>query len=292
MNDQLWRGTAFDGQFRVLAVASTQATQTMRDLHDLSPVSTLLLGKMISAAAMLSLDLKAEGAEVSLRLDGDGPLRGAFMICSGGGDLRGYAFEPGLWLEEAEANFYPVRALGSGTLTVIRSYPGKQPAAGTTALREGELAQNLAHYFHQSEQIPSVVNLGVLIDKTAAVRASGGFIIQQLPDADPKLADELVAALAKTPNVSDLMDMGLTLPQIIERFVITGGGLDLEPARTIRYHCNCSRDRFERALRLLGRRELEEMRNGVDPQCHFCNASYHFSADDIEALIASLENEK
>ncbi len=261
----------------------------MRDLHDLSPVNTLLLGKMISATAMLSLDLKVPQAEVSLRLDGDGPLRGALMICNGLGDLRGYAFEPQLWLDKVEDNFSPVRALGSGTLSVIRSQPNQKPVTGTTALGEGELAQNLAHYYDQSEQIPTVVNLGVLIDKTASVRASGGFIIQQLPDADPKLADELIDSLHKTPNVSDLMDMGLSLPEIITRFVVAGEKLDLDPVHTIRYRCNCSRGRFERALRLLGKAELEDMREGIDPQCHFCNASYHFSSGDINSLIVSLE---
>ncbi|MBP7205591.1 MAG: Hsp33 family molecular chaperone HslO [Candidatus Cloacimonetes bacterium] len=287
--DQLWRGTAFGGQFRVLAVESTPSIQKMRDLQDLSPVNTLLLGKMISAAAMLSLDLKVPEAEVSLRLDGDGPLRGALMICNGLGDLRGYAFEPQLWLDTPEDNFYPVRALGSGTLSVIRTQPNLKPVTGTTALGEGELALNLAHYFDQSEQVPTVVNLGVLIDKTASVRASGGFIIQQLPDADPKLADELIASLHKTPNVSDLMDMGLSLPEIITRFVIAGEKLDLVPDHTIRYRCNCSRERFERALRMLGKAGLEDMREGIDPLCHFCNASYHFSPEDINFLIDSLD---
>ncbi len=289
--DQIWRGTAFDGQFRVMAVESTQTIQTMRDLHDLSPVNTLLLGKMISAAAMLSLDLKVPEAELSLRLDGDGPLGGALIICSGSGDLRGYAFHPQLWLEEAEDNLYPVRALGAGTLSVMRSIPNKKPTSGTTALGEGELAQNLAHYFDQSEQIPTVVNLGVLIDKTASVRASGGFIIQQLPQADPKLADELIAALAKTPNVSDLMDMGLSLPEILTRFVIPEDKLVLTLSHLIQYRCNCSRERFERALLLLGSAELEEMREGIDPVCHFCNSSYHFGPPDMDNLIAALREE-
>ncbi len=290
MNDQLWRGTAFSGQFRVLAVSATQTAQTMRDLNDLSPVNTLLLGKMISAAAMLSLDLKVAEAEVTLRVDGDGPLRGALLICSGSGDLRGYAFEPRLWLEETEDNLFPVRALGAGTLSVIRSYPDKKPVTGTTALSEGELALNLAHYFDQSEQIPTVVNLGVLIDKTASVRAAGGFIIQQLPGADPKLADALISALDQTPNVSDLMDMGLSLPDILKRFVVKEDKLELTPVHPIHYKCNCSRERFERALLLLGEEELSEMREGIDPQCHFCNASYHFSSQNIDALIAAFKD--
>ncbi|NLW18272.1 MAG: Hsp33 family molecular chaperone HslO [Candidatus Cloacimonetes bacterium] len=288
-DDILWRGTAHDGQFRILAVSSTNTAQTARDLHDLSPINTLLLGKMISATALMSLDLKVPEAEISLRLEGDGPVRGALMVCSGSGDLRGYAWEPQLWLDDTQENFFPVRNLGKGTLSVIRSYPNKQPAVSTTELSKGELAQNLAHYFDLSEQVPTAVNLGVLIDHNAMVRASGGFIIQQLPQADPALADEIMAALQKTPNVSDLMDMGLTLPQIITRFVVPQAKLDLQPAGTLRYRCNCSRERFERALLLLGLDELQEMAEGVDPVCHFCNTSHHFSPEDMKKLISEVQ---
>ncbi len=288
-DDTVWRGTAHDGQFRILAVASTSTTQMARDLHDLSPINTLLLGKMISATALMSLDLKVPEAEISLRLEGDGPVRGALMVCSGTGDLRGYAFQPQLWLDNAEENFFPVRNLGKGTLSVIRAYPNKKPTVSTTPLIEGELAQNLAHYFDLSEQVPTAVNLGVLIDQSAMVRASGGFIIQQLPQADPALADEIGAALQKTPNVSDLMDMGLTLPQIITRFIIPEEELNLQPAGNLRYKCNCSRERFERALLLLGLDELQEMADGIDPVCHFCNASYHFSPQDMEKLITEIK---
>jgi molecular chaperone Hsp33 len=285
--DQLWRGTASKGNFRIMAVDATQATQAIRDLHDLSPVNTLLLGKMLSAAAMLSLDLKVEDAEVTLRLDGDGPLKGALVICNGRGELRGYALKPGLWLGDPAENFYLVKHLGTGTLSVIRSQPGKRPTHGFTSLSEGEVAQNLAHFFEQSEQVPSAVNLGVLIGKDASVKASGGFIIQQLPSADPLEADRIIANLQKTPNVSDLMDMGLTLPGILKKFVFPETDLDIQEVHPISYRCNCSRERFARALSLLDTAELEEMRDGIDPQCHFCNASYHFSGEDIDAIIKS-----
>ncbi|MDI9528802.1 MAG: Hsp33 family molecular chaperone HslO [Candidatus Cloacimonadota bacterium] len=287
--DMLYRGMAMDGQFRVFAAQSTQTVQTARDLHDLSPINTFLLGKMLTAAAMLSLELKGPGSEVSLRLDGDGELRGALVMCNDLGELRGYAFAPSVFFEEAAENFLPVKHLGSGSMTVIRSVAGKQPTMGHTTLVEGEVAQNLAHYFEQSEQIPTAVNLGVLIDKEARVRAAGGLLIQQLPQADPARAELLIARLASTPNISDLMDMGLGIPQILKRFLFTEKDFSLEEAHPIKYKCNCSRERFERGLRLLGKEELSEMLDGVEPQCHFCNASYHFSGKDIAGLIASLE---
>ncbi|HNT52734.1 MAG TPA: Hsp33 family molecular chaperone HslO [Candidatus Syntrophosphaera sp.] len=285
--DQLWRGMA--GHFRILAVTATQTAQTARDLHDLSPVNALLLGKMLSAAAMLSLDLKSAGAEVTLRLDGDGPLAGALVICSSGGALRGYAFCPRLYLEEAAANLQPLSQLGTGTLSVIRSHPRQRPVSGYTSLVPGELAHNLAHYFEQSEQLPAAVNLGVLIDPQARIRAAGGFIIQQLPGARPEDAESLIARLGETPHVSDLMDMGLSIPEILNRFVFPGQDYELQTVRPIRYQCNCSREKFARALSLLDINELKEMRDGIDPVCHFCNTTHHFSAAEIEAMILARE---
>ncbi len=285
--DKLYRGIAHGGQFRIFAVESTHTAQAMRDLHDLSPIATLLLGKMVSAAAMLSLDLKTPGSEVSLRLEGDGPLKGALVICDDTGNLRGYPFEPRLWLEEAQENFYPVKHLGNGSLSVIRTAPGKRPTSGYTALAEGEVAQNMAHYYEQSEQVPTAVNLGVLIDRDASVKAAGGFVIQQMPGADPLLADSIIASLAKTPNVSDLMDMGLTLPAILSRFVFPDGELELAETHGLRFRCNCTRYRFARALALLGEEDLRDLREGIDPQCHFCNQRYHFSGEEIDQLLSA-----
>ncbi len=288
--DYLWRGTAFGGVFRIQAVEATQAAQRARDLHDLSPINTLLMGKMLSAAAMLSLDLKTPGSEVSLRLDGDGPLSGALAICASSGALRCYAFNPRLYLDEPGENFQPVKQLGTGTLSVIRSTPNKRPTVGYTSLVSGELAQNLAHYYEQSEQIPTAVNLGVLIDKDASIKAAGGFIIQQLPGASVEIAEDLIARLARTPNVSDLMDMGLSLRDILARFVFDAADFDLQPVHAVRYECNCSKDRFGRALSLLSVGELEDMHEGIDPVCHFCNSAYHFSGEEIAALISAKEH--
>jgi molecular chaperone Hsp33 len=287
--DFLWRGTALNGQFRLLAVEATQAVQTARDLHDLSPVSTLLLGKMLCATAMLSLDLKKQDSEITLRLEGNGELKGALAICNFEGDLRGYAFVPQLFLATPADNFYPVKALGDGTLSVIRSIPNQRPTSGYTKLTEGEVAQNLAHYFEQSEQIPSAVNLGVLIDQNAHVLAAGGFIIQQLPNASQSEAEHLIEKLSQTPNVSDLMDMGLNIRDIMRRFIFTDGDFELEQVHTVQYQCTCSRERFSRALLLLGIDELEDMREGIEPVCHFCNQTYHFSPEDMSDLITSLK---
>ncbi len=288
--DRLYRGLAYDGQFRVFAVHSTQTVQQARDLHDLSPLATLLLGKMITAAAMMSLELKVPGSELTLRVQGDGELQGATVICSFSGDLRGHAFQPRLFFEQAQENFLPGKHIGKGTLSVSKYFPHAEPQTGHVSLEKPEFAENLANFYLQSEQIPTAVNLGILLSHDATIKAAGGYLIQQLPHADPFYADVLIDNIAHTPNVSDLMDMGLSLPEILSRFVFKDAAFKLEPVHGIRYRCNCSRQRFRSALKLLGKDELEDMREGVKPVCHYCNREYQFSTVDIAGLISELEN--
>lgn len=289
MSDMLWRGTAVHDQFRVLAVDSTHTVQKARDLHDLSPLATILMGQMISATALLSMDLKTPGADVSLKVAGDGALAGAMVICTREAHIRGYVEQPHIFFEEASLNNSLSSNLGEGTLSVIKKYPEKSPWIGTIVLEPGEIAENIARYYHDSEQIPAMVNLGVLFDREARIKAAGGFVVQQLPDTDPLLVDKLIANLAATPNVSDLMDMGMEIPDILRKFIFKGEDLLLEDAQPLSYQCNCSRERFGSALRLLGKEELSTMTDGITPVCHFCAAQYHFSAEDIHQLMLELD---
>lgn len=290
--DFILRGTAHNDSFRFFAVQSPNCVQTARDLHDLSPLSTLLLGRMISASAMLSWDLKEEDSEVTLRIDSLGDMEGAIVICTQNGYLRGYVKNPHLFYDHKEDNFLVGKALGKGTLTISRDTKGARSYLSTTELITGEIAEDLAYYYQQSEQIPTAVNLGVLIDKEAKVRASGGFIIQQMPFADVKIADKIKENLDRTPNISDLMDMGLTLNDILDRFVFKGLKWQINEEREIAYHCNCSYELFSKALLLLGKEELQTLQEGIQPVCLYCNKNYNFSAEDIQQLIAQLEGKK
>lgn len=286
MNDTLIRGITKDQQFRIFAVNATESVQRARDLHDLSPISTLLLGKMLCAAAMLSMDLKRPEAEITIRVNGEGKLLGGVSICTAGGYLRGYADPPRLFLDEAKDNFFTGKALGKGTMTVMRSEPNRAPHSGTIELVSGEIAEDLAYYFSQSEQIPSAVNLGVLIDPNAKVRSAGGFIIQQLPNAQPEFADKLNDNIARTPHISDLMDMGLSIEEIMNRFVLKDIPWQISDQHSIAYKCNCSKDRFAAALVTLGTKELESMTEGIKPVCHYCNTEYTFTHDDMMNIIS------
>lgn len=290
MNDILWRGIAINDSFRIFAVDATNTAQQARDLHDLSPVATILMGKMICATALLSLDLKSPDSEVSLRVDGEGPLEGGLVICDAKGNIRGYMRTPSYQAKTAQDNFYPGRLLGDGTMTVIKKLPGAAPWMGSTALVTGEIAEDLAHFYMQSEQVPSAVSLGILIDPDAKVRACAGFVIQQLPFADPAKAEALIHNLNQTPNLSDLMDMGLTIEEVFARFVFKDMEYRITADKEIRYHCNCSKERFARSLITLGRSEILELREGVEPVCHYCNQTYHFTPEDIDSLLIELDS--
>jgi len=286
--DYILRGTVHHNNFRVFAVNSTNCVQTMRDLQDLSPIATLLSGRMISATAMLSWDLKEEESEITMRIDCEGDFQGAIVICTQNGFLRGYTKNPHLFYETKEDNFNVGKSIGKGTLTISRDRKGTRSYFSSIELISGEIAEDLAYYFQQSEQIPTVVNLGILIDKEAKVRSAGGFIIQQLPYADKKIADVIYENIAQTPNLSDLMDMGLSIPEILSRFVFKELQWQINEEKEIAYRCNCSYEQFSKALLLLGRDELQSLKEGIKPVCLYCHKEYNFSYEDIQSLMEQL----
>ena len=287
--DKLYRYTAANNQFRVFAVDTTRTAQIARDLHDLSPLATILMGRMLSAAALLSMDIKDAISDLTLRVDSKSALLGGLVICGAEGNLRGYMQAPHLFYDDPAQNLKVGPKLLPGTLSIMRSNQNNQPYTGMIELQTGEIAEDLAFYYQHSEQVPTAVNLGILIDSSATIRASGGFMIQQLPFADPAVAELFIQNLAATPNVSDLMDMGLTIPEILSRFVFKGLDYQLTETRELGYKCHCTKQRFADALRLLGREELSEMQEGIAPVCHYCNTTYNFDAQDMQALIDSLE---
>lgn len=278
---------AFAGKVRAFACRSTNTAETARKYHDLSPVVTAALGRLLTGAALMSLDLKAEFSDTSLSIRSEGPIQGLFVIANHVGEVRGYAFEPHVEVENTKAGKLNVgAAVGPGTLTVIKNNQSDTPYSSQVELLNGEIAQDLNYYLALSEQIPSVVALGVLVDRNG-VRAAGGLIVQLMPGAPEDLIDYLEARAAGFPDTSALLDEGFDPAELIDLFL---GDPQLEYLATkqLSYACNCSRTRMADNLRSLGVDELENLADdeqGIDVQCHFCDKEYHFNQTDIVDLL-------
>ena len=283
--DQTFRLSFANDQYRIFAANTTSIAQQLRDVHDLTPLPTIMMARLATAAALIAMDIKDEYGDVSLKIDSEAPLKGGIVIINAQGHLRGYSNEPQLILPDPAENFNVGRSLLPGVLSVIRQDGKKNQFTGIVELESGDIGTDVTNYYMQSEQIPTAVNLGVLIDQHAKVRAAGGFIIQQLPAADPAITDIVIDRMNKTPNISDLMDMGMSIIEIIQKFIIQDDDYSLTQTREICFSCNCSKERFSDALVLLGVEELNTMTDGIEPICHYCNTRYTFTPADIEAII-------
>lgn len=290
--DTLIRATTANDQFRIFAVDSTLTVQRARDIHDLAPLATLLLGRMISAAAMMSMELKNENSSLTMHLACSGALHGAMVVCEHGGLVRGYANEPKLFYEDIPKNLELATAVGNGTISIIKDIGAQRNTTGVCEIVSGEIAEDIAHYYMQSEQIPSAIALGVLFDKDSTVRAAGGYLIQQLPFADPAFADMIVENINKTPNLTDLMDMGYSITDVLDKFVLKNIEWSIIAEQDLHYRCNCSKEKFERALITLGKEELGEMiaeQKDIETLCSFCDQKYSFSTAQLQTLASLLD---
>ncbi len=288
--DYILRGTACRDQFRFFACASTQVVQTALDLHKLAPAPALLLGRLLTGALLMGLELKDSAYGLTLNIEAEGPLKGAIAIYEPEGKVRGYAKRPDFFAEEVKANWQIGKLLGSGTLSVIKDFKLKAPVTGTIELATGEIAEDIAQYYLNSEQVPTAVSLGVLFDSEGKIRSAGGYLIQQMPSADPDDVEKLMSNLANTPYITDLLDMGMDWESILDKLIFKDMDWNVNTKIHVSYHCPCSRERFANALKLLGKEELQSMTEGIAPVCHYCNKQYVFKAEEIQAIISSLDN--
>ena len=288
MNDYMIRATAADGQIRAYAATTKEMVETAKNAHNTSPIATAALGRLMTAAAMMGSDLKGEGELLTLRIEGDGPIGGLLVTADGKGDVKGYAFNPDVMLPpNAQGKLDVGGSLGLGVLSVIKDIGLKEPYVGQTQLITGEIAEDLTYYFATSEQVPSSVALGVLMNKDNTVRQAGGFIIHLMPFCDEKVIEKLEQRLAEVNSVTAFLDEGLTPEQILEKLL---GDMDLVINDTVptQFYCNCSRERVSKALIAVGRKELNEMIQEAKPvelKCHFCNSAYEFSTEDLKELL-------
>ena len=290
MEDYIIRVTAADGAIRAFAVTSKNTVETARSLHNTSPVATAALGRLLSAAAMMGIMLKGEKDLLTLQIRGDGPLQGIVVSADSEANVKGYVFNPYVEVpDKYEGKLDVSKAIGNGNISVIKDIGLKEPYCGQIELVSGEIAEDLTYYFAKSEQTPSAVGLGVLIDRDTTVMASGGFIIQLMPDADDEIAEKLEEKINRTPYVTTLLDMGYT-PEDILKLILGDFNLEINEKKEMRFYCNCSRSRVEKALISLGKDELTkiiEEDKKAQLHCHFCNKEYNFNEDELREILKS-----
>ncbi|MBP3307239.1 MAG: Hsp33 family molecular chaperone HslO [Anaerotignum sp.] len=288
MSDYIVRATAGNGSIRAFAATTRDLVQHAREIHHTSPVASAALGRMLTAAAMMGSMLKGDKDILTLQVRGEGPLQGIVVTSDSKAQVKGYVFNPSVEIPDLIPGKLNVSgAIGAGHLSVIKDIGMREPYAGKIELVTGEIAEDLTYYFAQSEQTPSAIGLGVLVETDTSIRRAGGFIIQLLPDATDEMIDKLEKKLATIPYVSDLLDMGQTPEGILEMIL---GDFDLKIMDTIptAFYCNCTRERVEKALISIGKEELEKIireDKKANLHCHFCSKEYDFNEEQLVALL-------
>ncbi len=288
MSDYLVRATAADAQVRAFAVTSRQLVETARQAHDTSPVMTAALGRLLSAGVMMGGMMKGDADVLTLQIKGDGPAKGLTVTADSKGHVKGYAEEAQVILPANSRGKLDVGgAVGAGSLRVIRDLGLKEPYVGQTDLQTGEIAEDLTYYFAVSEQVPSSVGLGVLMEKDNTVKRAGGFIIQLMPFAREEVIDKLEENLGKVSSVTAFLDQGLS-PEEILGVLLEGMELQITDTMPVSFQCNCSKERVARALISIGKKEMEAIVADGEPievKCHFCNTAYQFSLEELREIL-------
>lgn len=288
MADYIIRGTAADGQIRAFAATTRDLVEHARAAHNTSPVATAALGRLLTAGGMMGSMMKGPDDILTIKIQGDGPIQGLTVTADSKGNVKGYAFNPEVMLPpNAQGKLDVGGALGVGVLSVIQDIGLKEPYVGQTILISGEIAEDLTYYYATSEQTPSSVALGVLMNKDNTVRQAGGFIIQLLPGASEEIISSLEKKLGEMASITTLLDQGMT-PEMILEYLLGEFGLEIMDSMETKFYCNCDKARVEKALISLGRRELQSMIDDGKPvelNCHFCNSSYTFEVDELKELL-------
>ena len=285
--DEIVRAVTKDGFVKISAVTARGVVERARQIHGLSPTASAALGRTLCAASMLGELMKEDEASLTIRINGGGPVGSVIAVSDNGGNVRGYVTEPKADLPTRSDGKLDVGGLvgTDGMLTVSRDIGLKEPYVGSTELVTGEVAEDLAQYMVESEQIPAAVGLGVLVDTDRTIKAAGGFIVQLMPGAP----EELITALEDNIFVMDQLTTVLAEDGVDEAVRQVLKGLEYETVMRVpvEYRCNCSRERVEQALRSVGREELEDMAASgeeTEVSCQFCDRVYRFSPEELRAL--------
>lgn len=289
MNDKIVRATAQNGDIRIIAAITTNLVNEGVKVHNCAPTAAAALGRMLTAGSLMGAMLKSESDSLTLKISGGGDAQGVVVTSHADGHVKGYIGNPQADLPPNEKGKLDVSGIvgKNGNLFIIRDMGLKEPYVGQVPIYTGEIGDDLAYYFTVSEQTPSAVGLGVLVDKDLRVSAAGGFIIQMMPGANELVADIITYRLQEIPSITEMISKGMTIEEILN-FIFDDMDLkileDMEPS----YKCDCSKERVERALISIGEKDLQDLYNeGKEEElkCHFCNKSYKFTSEEIGELL-------
>lgn len=287
MNDYIVRATAADSQVRAFAATTGALVEKSRQIHNTSPVATAALGRLLTAGAMMGSMMKNEQDILTLQIQCGGPIGGITVTADNQANVKGYVVNPNVIMPAKNGKLDVGGAVGLGILNVIKDMGLKEPYVGQCALQTSEIAEDLTYYFATSEQVPSSVGLGVLLERDNTVKCAGGFIIQVMPFVEDAVVDQLEKNIANIKSVTEMLDAGMTPEEILGEVL---SGLDVEITDTIpaSYHCNCSKERVEKAIVSIGRKEIQEMideEKPIEVNCHFCNTNYTFSVEELKEIL-------
>lgn len=286
--DYIIRATAAEGMIRAFAATTRETVETARTLHNTSPIATAALGRLMTGALMMGSDMKNDKDLLTLKINCDGPIGGLLVTADSKGHVKGYVNNPGVMLPPNENGKLDVGgALDLGVLSVIKDIGLKEPYVGQTILVTGEIAEDLTYYLATSEQVPSTVALGVLMNKDNTVRQAGGFMIQLMPGASDEIIDKLEKRIGEISSITSMLDKDMS-PEDILRFVLGEFDLKINDSMPCCFECDCTRDRVSQALLSVGKKELQDMIDDgkdIELQCHFCSKKYKFTPEEIREMM-------
>ena len=287
MKDYLVRATAAGSQIRAFAVTSTEMVETARQHHNTSPVATAALGRLLTAGAMMGSMMKNDTDILTIQIKCDGPIQGLTVTADNKTYVKGYVEYPDVMLPPKNGKLDVGGALGLGILNVIKDMGLKEPYVGQTILQTGEIGDDLTYYFANSEQVPSSVGLGVLMEKDNTVKCAGGFIVQVMPFVEEKVLEQLEENISNIHSVTALLEQGHT-PESLLQEVLKGMDIEITDTLPTQFYCDCSKTKIEKAIISIGEKEIKEMIDegkDIEVKCHFCNTAYSFSVDELSALL-------
>lgn len=287
--DHIVRGTAADGMIRAFAITARQTVQTAHENHHTSPLVSAALGRLMMGAQMMGAMSKADDELITLTVRGDGPIGGLTVTANNQGQVKGFAYHPNVWLPLRENGHLPVGdGIGAGTLSAVFDRPGVAPYSSQVELVSGEIGEDLTYYFAVSDQVPTAVGVGVLVDTDTSIRQAGGFIVQLMPGHFESLVDELEQNLRGIDSVTDLLEAGMTPTDMLQYILrdMDYQELDVLPAE---FHCGCDEERAGRAVAALGEDELRDMiekGETAEVYCHFCGRRHYLQPSELRNLLA------